>query len=92
MVGLNVVLGNSSITLYLEEAEATRMVRAFQGEVAHKPIEGGTTVDGQSWAFRMTECKGLFTFDPEKLKQQQPQSPSKYGAWETKYRIHNSGI
>jgi hypothetical protein len=85
-IGVNVILGNATITLILLERDGVRLVEGFQNGSLDLVV-GGTTVDGQKWSFRPAECKGLFTFDIEKVQQQ-----AGYGAMQGPVGNRLSGI
>ena len=75
-LGLNVVLANTVLTLRLLQEEARSIVDKFQtGSL--KTIIGGVTTDGQSWALRPEDIKGICTFDIEALIQQQQAAAAK---------------
>lgn len=89
MTGLTVVLGNAAIQLLLPELEAKDLVEGYRlGKL--REIVGGTTTDGQSWSFRPSECKGLFTFDAQKLLDAQQQQQVGYVS--QGYASQRSGI
>lgn len=69
-LGLNIVVGNSVVTLILPEAESRTLVDGFKKK-SLLPIIGGRTVDGQDWAFKSDDLKGMCTFDCEAVKKQQ---------------------
>ena len=71
-IGLNIVLGNSVLTLILPEDVARNLVESYLSKsFAQEQVVGGRTIDGQSWAIKPMEAKGMSTFDYEALRKQQ---------------------